>query len=280
MTAPAVIIFLAMFIAPMILAFILSLTDWNGFSLNLNFVAIKNYEEAFKNPRTTDAAIFTAILAIVGTLFCNGLGLLMAVLISGPGKLNTIARTIFFYPYIISSLIIGFLWSALLAPRGVINNVLTQIGIDPLPFLTDPNAAKASVIFTIIWSHYGFNMILYIAGLKSIPAEYTEAAIVDGAGPLARFRKITIPLLATVVTVNLVLTLVGLLRVYDVILSLTDGGPAAKTQTIVYQILNESFINNKLGLGAAQSIVLLVITAIIGFGITLARRGAEKKVSE
>ncbi|WP_457101289.1 carbohydrate ABC transporter permease [Microbacterium sp. P5_E9] len=280
MSAPAVIVFLAMFVIPMGLAFVLSLTSWTGYSLNLDFIGFDNYLDAFKNPRTLDAAIFTAILAVAGTILCNAVGLGLAALISGPGATNAVARTVFFYPYIISALIIGFLWSALLAPHGVVNSMLGQAGWGSIPFLTDPMFAKATVIFTVVWSHFGFNMILYIAGLKSIPAEYYEAATVDGANRWARFRHITLPLLAPIVTVNVVLTLVGFLKVYDIVLALTDGGPAASTQTIVYQILMDSFQNAKLGFGAAQSVILLIVTAILGLAVTLSRRGAEKKVSE
>jgi len=280
MSAPAVAVFVAMFVIPMFLAFGLSLTDWNGFSLDFTFIGLDNYLEAFKNPRTIDAATFTAVIAVVGTLLSNALGLGLATLISGKGALNTLARMTFFYPYIISALIIGFLWSALLAPQGVVNNILMRFGATPVPFLSDPDFAKATLIFTIVWSSFGFNMILYIAGLKSIPTEYYEAATVDGAGGWARFRRITLPLLAPVVTVNLVLSTVGLLKVYDIVLVLTDGGPAGSTQTIVYQILKESFVNAKLGFGSAQSVLLLIVTAVAGLVVALSRRRAENRVSE
>ncbi len=280
MSAPAVIVFIAMFVIPMGLAFVLSLTNLTGYSLNLDFIGFDNYLQAFKNPRTVDAAVFTAVLALAGTILCNAVGLGLAALISGPGTTNAVARTIFFYPYIISALIIGFLWSAMLAPQGVINSLLGHAGLSSLPFLTDPLFAKAAIIFTVVWSHFGFNMILYIAGLKSIPAEYYEAATVDGAGRWTRFRHITLPLLAPIVTVNVVLSLVGFLRVYDIVLALTDGGPAGSTQTVVYQILMDSFQTAKLGFGAAQAVILLIVTAILGLAVTLSRRGAEKKVSE
>ena len=209
MAAPAVIVFIAMFIVPMILAFVLSLTDWNGYSLRFDFIGFDNFRFAFRNP-----------------------GLLGAV------------------------------------------------GVGPVPFLTDPAFAKATVILTIVWAHFGFNMILYIAGIKSVPTEYYEAATMDGASRWQQFRSITVPMIAPVVTVNLVLTLVGLLKAYDVILALTDGGPAASTQTIVYQILKDSFAQSRLGLGAAQSVVLLIVTAAIGLAVTFARRGAERKVTD
>ncbi len=280
MSAPAIIVFLSMFVIPMGLAFVLSLTSWTGYSLNFEFIGFENYLAAFQNPRTIDAAIFTTVIAVVGTLVCNAMGLGLATLIGAPGATNTLARTVFFYPYILSAIIIGILWSALLSPRGVVNNLLAQVGVGSIPFLADPMFAKASVIFTVIWSSFGFTMILYIAGLKSIPTEYYEAATVDGASAWLRFRHITLPLLAPIVTVNVVLSLVGFLKVYDIALALTAGGPAASTQTIVYQILVDSFDNAKQGFGAAQSVILLIVTAILGLAVTLSRRGAEKKVSE
>lgn len=280
MTGPAVAVFIAMFVVPMILAFVLSLTDWNGYSLEFHFIGFENYRFAFRNPRTLNAATYTAIIAVVGTVLCNVLGLTVAALISGAGRMNTVLRTIFFYPYIISSLIIGFLWSALLAPHGAVNTSLATLGLGPVPFLTNPTFAKASVIGTIAWAHFGFNMVLYIAGIKSVPTEYYEAAAMDGASRWRQFRSITVPMIAPVVTVNLVLTLVGLLKAYDVVLALTDGGPAGSTQTIVYQILKDSFAQSRLGLGAAQSVVLLLVTAAIGLAVTFARRGADQKVAE
>jgi len=280
MGGPAVLVFLAMFIVPMILALVLSLTDWNGYSLNFTFIGFENYLDAFKNPRTVDAAIFTGVVALTGTVLCNAVGLAIAALISGSGRANTLMRTIFFYPYIISALIIGFLWSALLSPTGAVNTFLTALGLPAAPFLTDPAFAKAAVICTIVWSHFGFNMILFLAGIKSVPVEFYEAATIDGASRWQQFRSVTLPLIAPVFTVNLVLTLVGLLKVYDIVLALTDGGPAASTQTIVYLILKDSFAQSRLGFGAAQSVILLVVTAVLGLAVTLARRGAEKKVAE
>ncbi|MFD5226218.1 carbohydrate ABC transporter permease [Microbacterium sp. NPDC058342] len=280
MATPAIVVFLAMFVIPMILACVLSFTNWTGYSLSFDFVGWENYAKAFRNPRSLAAAVFTGIIAVVGTVLCNVVGLAIAALISGPGRSNTILRTIFFYPYVISALIIGFLWSAMLAPQGAVNGLLTSVGLPDLPFLTDPSFAKASVIFTIVWSHFGFNMILFLAGIKSVPAEYYEAATVDGASRWQQFRAITVPLIAPVFTVNIVLTLVGLLKAYDVVLSLTDGGPAGSTQTIVYQILKDSFANSALGFGAAQSIVLLIVTAVIGLGVTLVRRRAEQKATD
>lgn len=280
MVGPALAVFTAMFLIPMVFAFVLSLTDWDGFSLQFDFLGFENYFNAFSQPRSLNAAVFTLVIAVVGTILCNVFGLFCAVMISGRGVANSVMRTIFFYPYILSALIIGFLWSAMLSPQGVVNSALKGVGLSSLPFLTDPTFAKASVIATIVWAAFGFNLVLYIAGLKSIPTEFYEAATVDGAGRWAQFRYITLPMLAPVVTVNLVLTLVGLLKTYDIVLALTSGGPGGSTETIVYQILKASFASAKLGFGTAQAVILLVVTAVLGLTVTLARRRAEQKVTE
>lgn len=280
MAAPAVIVFVGLFLIPMALAFVLSFTNWNGFSLNFEWLGFDNYANAFKDARSVNAGVYSTILAVVGTVISNCLGLGIAILISAPGRANTVARTIFFYPFILSSLIIGFLWSALLNPQGVVNSMIKSLGGDGIPFLTDLTLAKVTVILTIVWAEFGFCMILYIAGLKSIPAEFYEAATVDGAGRWAQFRHITLPMLAPIVTVNLVLTLIGYLKVYDLVLALTAGGPAGSTETIVFQIIKNSFDNSKLGFGAAQAVLLLIAAAAVGLALTTYRRRAEQKVSD
>lgn len=280
MTAPALLIFTGMFVIPTILAVYLSMTDWNGFSLSPKFIGLENYSDLFSNPRAQSAAIFTVIIAIVGTLLCNVIGLGLAVLISAPTKSNAIIRTVLFYPHIISALIIGFLWSAMLSPHGIVNSTLAQLDIGSLPFLSDPTFAAVCVIATIVWATFGINLILYIAGIKSVPQEFYEAATVDGASRWQQFKSITLPMIAPIMTVNLIVVLVSLLRTYDLVLALTGGGPAGRTQTIVFQILVDSFQNGKLGFGSAQAVVLMIATAVLGIVITLARRRAEEKVTD
>ncbi len=280
MTTPALVIFVGMFVIPTILAVYLSMTDWNGFSLNMNFIGLENYTDLFSNPRAQSAAVFTAVIAIVGTILCNVIGLGLAVLIAEPTRANSIIRTVLFYPHIISALIIGFLWSAMLSPTGIVNSTLAQLGIDAVPFLSDPTFAAVCVIATIVWATFGINLILYIAGIKSVPMEFYEAATVDGASKWQQFKSITFPMIAPIMTVNLIIVLVSLLRTYDLVLALTGGGPAGRTQTIVFQILVDSFQNGKLGFGSAQAVVLMIVTAVLGVVITLARRRAEEKVTD
>ncbi|MEU6533890.1 sugar ABC transporter permease [Streptomyces sp. NPDC046928] len=277
MTAPAVALFVVMMVVPLVLSGYLSLTDWDGYTAHPAMVGIDHYRALLNDPEVRQAAWITVLLAVIGTLAVNAVGLALALAISTPSRTNTVLRTVFFYPYVISALIIGFLWSALLSTNGAVNSVLRSAGHAGLPFLSQPGWALASLIGVVVWSGFGFTLVLYIAGLHTVPASLLEAARIDGAGRWRTLRNVTLPMIAPVVTVNIVLTLVTLLRSYDLVLSLTGGGPAGSTQTAAYLILAQSFQNNALGYGSAQSMVLTVVTGIAALAITFLRRRADER---
>ncbi|MYS87747.1 ABC transporter permease subunit [Streptomyces sp. SID5474] len=279
MSAPAIIMFGLLMIVPLALSVYLSFTNWNGYSAHPMGVGLANYRRLWHDPEVLHAAWVTGVLAVVGTIGCNALGLGAAVAISRPGKANRIFRAVFFYPYVISALIIGFLWSAILSNGGVINNYLTSHGHEALPFLSDPDWALGSLIFVVLWSGFGLTMVLYIAALQTVPASLIEAARIDGASPWAIFRQVTMPSIAPFVTVNLVLVLVSMMRVYELVLALTGGGPAGQTQTAAYLILGQSFQNNALGYGSAQAVILTVVTGALALGLTTLLRRRETAVA-
>ncbi|MEU3982402.1 sugar ABC transporter permease [Streptomyces sp. NPDC026672] len=275
MATPAVVLFTVMMVVPLALSAYLSLTNWDGYTPDPDLIGLQNYRQLLHDPEVRHAAWVTGLIAVVGTAAINVAGLAVALAIATPGRLNTLLRTVFFYPYVISALIIGFLWSALLSTDGAINAVLRAVGHAGLPFLSQPGWALVSLILVIVWSGFGFALVLYIAGLQTVPASLVEAARLDGAGRGQILRHVTLPMIAPIVTVNIVLTLVSLLRTYDLVLSLTGGGPAGSTQTGAYLILAESFQNNVLGYGSAQSVVLTVITAVAALAVTLLRRRTD-----
>ncbi|MFE7436731.1 carbohydrate ABC transporter permease [Streptomyces tendae] len=277
MTAPAVALFLVMMVVPLVLSGYLSLTDWDGYTAHPAMVGFDHYRALLDDPEVRQAAWITVLLAVIGTLAVNAVGLALALAISTPSRTNTVLRTVFFYPYVISALIIGFLWSALLSTNGAVNSVLRAAGQAGLPFLSQPGWALASLIGVVVWSGFGFTLVLYIAGLHTVPASLLEAARIDGAGRWRTLRSVTLPMIAPVVTVNIVLTLATLLRSYDLVLSLTGGGPAGSTQTAAYLILAQSFQNNALGYGSAQSMVLTVVTGVAALAITFLRRRADER---
>ena len=269
MVGPALLLFVVMLVIPVGLSIYLSLTDWDGYSANPAVVGLRNYADLVRNSEAIRAGWVTLVIAGVGTLLLNLLGLGFAVLVNGASRLNAFFRVVLFYPHVLSALVVGFLWSAVLGTSGVVNGFLTTHGAEVLPFLSNTTWALASLIGVLVWAGFGVNVVLYLAGLQTVPRDLLEAARIDGASPRQTFLSVTLPAIAPVVTVNLVLSLVSLLKTYDLVVSLTGGGPAGSTQTAAYLILWDSFHNNALGAGSAQSVVLMLITA--GLALTVAR---------
>ncbi|MFG2517605.1 carbohydrate ABC transporter permease [Streptomyces sp. NPDC048527] len=278
MVAPALAAIVTFVLIPIVVAARLSLTDWDGFSDSAEFVGLANYVRLFDDPHVASAAYVTLVIAVTGTVACNVLGLGLAMMLNGQGRLKAMLRGLFFYPHVLGAVIIGFLWSAVLGSDGAINTILSAAHSENIPFLSDPHWALAAVVFVVIWSTFGVNVVLYLAGLQTIPVSLLEAARIDGASRWQTFRHVVLPMLAPTVTINVVLLLVSLLRVYDLVLALTDGGPAGHTETYAYLVLSESFQNGKIGYASAQSIVLMVVIAVLAIVIVALRQRSEKAV--
>ncbi|GGK93815.1 sugar-transporter integral membrane protein [Sphaerisporangium melleum] len=277
--APATVLISVFMLLPIALAAYLSFTDWNGLTPDPRRVGWANYARLLQDADVGHAAVVTLVVTLVGTVACNAAGLALAVLLNRSGRLTGLLRAVVFYPYVIGPIIIGFLWSAILGANGAIAGLLTSAGHSPLPFLSDPTWAVGSIVAVVVWSQFGVNVVLYLAGLQTIPVSLVEAARMDGATRWQVFRSVTWPMLAPSVTVNLVLVLVGLLRVYEIVLALTGGGPAGRTSTFAFLILSESFRTNHLGYGAAQAMTLTVVIGALALAITALRRRAEQAVS-
>jgi raffinose/stachyose/melibiose transport system permease protein len=279
MVAPALALVVVFIIVPIGIAIYLSLTNWDGFSPNPGFVGLANYREIFHDSQVAQAAIVTGIITVTGTVLANVIGLGLAMLVNGSGRFKAIARGVLFYPYIIGAIIIGFLWSAILGSDGAIDSVLQSLGSSGIPFLATAGWALASVVFVIVWANFGVTMVLYLAGLQTLPGDLIEASVIDGANAWQTFWRVKLPLLAPVVTINVVLMMISLLRTYELVLALTEGGPAGTTQTIAYYILNISFADGKLGYGAAQAVLLMIVIIAATVVLTTMRRRAEKDIA-
>ncbi|WP_329352924.1 sugar ABC transporter permease [Streptomyces sp. NBC_01261] len=277
MMAPPLILVVGLVVVPIGIAVYLSFTDWNGFTTPPHPVGFRNYVRLTEDSAVRHAAFVTLLITLVGTVVCNVLGLGVALLLNRNSRLNAILRVLVFYPYVVGPVILGFLWSSILGTDGAVNAVVGAK--HSLPFLSDPTWALATVICVIVWSSFGVNVVLYLAGLQTVPDSVIEAAKIDGASPWQTFWRVKLPMLAPTVTVNVVLVVIGLLRVYELILALTAGGPAGETQSFVYNILTSSFDNTQLGYGAAQSVVLMIVIIVVTVGITSARRRSEQAVS-
>jgi raffinose/stachyose/melibiose transport system permease protein len=277
MMAPPLLLVAGLIIVPIGIAVYLSFTDWDGFTTPPHLVGFRNYVRLTQDPAVLHAAFLTLLITVIGTVACNVLGMGVALLLNRNTRLNAVLRVLVFYPYVVGAVILGFLWSSILGTDGAVNAVLGAK--HALPFLSDPTWAIATVICVIVWSSFGVNVVLYLAGLQTVPDSILEAARIDGASAWQTFWRVKLPMLAPTVTVNVVLVVIGLLRVYELILALTAGGPAGETQSFVYNILTTSFDNTQLGYGAAQSVVLMVVIVAVTVAITAARRRSEQAVA-
>lgn len=272
MAVPGAVLFLGLVGVPVVLMIVFSFTDWNGLSGRREFNGVANYLTALHDPTLLHAYVISLIIALVGTVLLDVVGLALAVAVAGGSRANVLYRTALFYPFVLSAVAVGFLWNALLSYGGAANTVLHALGIGPAQFLGTPTLALASVTLVSVWQLIGFSVVVMVAGLQGVPAELLDAARVDGASRLDVFRHVTLPLIAPTVMFNSVIVLVFLLRSYDVVVALTQGGPAGKTTTVAYKIINDAFSQGRLGYGSAQSVLLIALTAVIAFATLLTRR--------
>ncbi|MFF2454376.1 carbohydrate ABC transporter permease [Isoptericola sp. NPDC058082] len=279
MTVPAALVYIGLMVVPVGYAVYYSFTEYNGIPTQApEWVGLKNYTRIFTDP-TGDmhsSLWVTGVIAVVGAFGVNVIALGLALLLRRTTPFTAFARAVMFYPHVLSALIVGFLWQAILGPQGAVNNVLTGSGRSALPFLSDPDWALATMIAVIVWAQLGVQLVLYLAGLQAVPADLQEAATLDGAGRVQVFQHVTWPALAPTVTVTIVTSVLSLLKVYEVVLGLTNGGPGDATQTWAYEILAVSFANNKVGLACAQAVLLIVVAGILSFTIIALRRRAEE----
>lgn len=277
MEAPAVVLFGGLIVIPLFMAIYFSFTGWNGLSASKPFVGLHNYREAFEDPSFVRAYVVTGIISVACVLITNVLGFGVAVLIKAPGAMSSLYRTIMFYPYVLSGVAIGFLFGAILGYQGAVNAVLgVLLHIQAIQFIGTPNLAVVSLVITISWQLAGFCTVVYLAGLQTIPQEVLDSAAVDGCGRWSGLRRITIPMMSATIAFNVVIMLVFMLRTYDIVVSLTDGGPAGSTETVAFKIINDAFANNQLGYGSAQSVMLIIVTALVVVVAGLARRRSSR----
>lgn len=235
---PALFFFLAFFIAPMVLGFGISLTNWNMQRASRSFVGMRNYLTIFEDPSFATSLKNTLLFSFMTTLGKLGIGLGLALLLNIPFKTRTYLRTIFYVPGVLSYVVVGILFSVLFQADGVVNHVLLALGAPKgVDWLGDASLAIWTCIFMDIWMFTGLHMIIYIAGLQGIPQEYYDAAEVDGSGAWMRFRHISYPLLLPARRINLVLSLVGGFKVFEQVKVLTNGGPGRASYTMNLLVL-------------------------------------------
>ena len=266
---PALIIYLLFSIIPFLYTIYYSFTDYTDMNpINLHFVGLKNYIKVLQTPVMLAAIKNSVIYAILLTGFQTLLGLPLAFVLNQKLKSRNLLRAVFFFPAVFSSLIIGYLWNFIMSSSdfGLINNILHQLGLGTLNFFTSKNALY-SVILTQIWQWTGWAMVIFLANLQSISPDLYEAAEIDGANGLKKFMYVTLPLMCPSVKIVIVTGLIGGMKVFDIIYSMTSGGPGDATQTVMTVMMkkgiSEGFYSTGSAFGVCFFIIVLAISAIV-----------------
>ena len=263
-TLPSVILVMITIYIPFLLSGYYSLTEWNGIAKTPKFIGFENFKMLFSGNSTfLKALIFTGKYTVFTMVLVNVLSLLLAVLLVKKFRSVNILRAVFFVPYIMSMTIVGFIWQFVFSQGFEDLYTLTRLGFLNYSWLGDVHLVFYSVAFVGIWQSIGFYVVLYIAGLQSIPSEILEAATVDGAGPFRTFFRVTLPMLIPSLTTCILMSMINALKVFDIILALTKGGPAGTTYSVTLDIYREAFQYNNYGYGSAKSLVFFLIILLL-----------------
>ena len=267
---PALAFYGVFYLFSTLLGFYLSTTDWNITRLNnIEFIGIENFIRLFKEDYFTLAIKNVAIFTIISAIFRNILGLLLAIMLDQKMKGIKIFRTIFFLPCVLSTLVVGYVFTFIFNPTiGLLNTYLTEYGLQALAldWLGNSKIALFSIISVDIWMWTGFNTIIYLAGLQTVPSELYEASSIDGAGRWKTFKNITIPLIGASITVNLILNIIGGLKTFDLIFVMTSGGPGFATE-VLNTLMFKAMSTGTLGYATAIGVVQFIFVAVITFPV-------------
>lgn len=265
-------------IYPVVQGFLTSFTDRNPLRRESSFVGIENYLELARDQRLLRSLMFTLVVTVFVAVVSNVLGLLIAMLLNRPGTNYKMMRTLIFIPQVLSGVIVAFIWRSILTQKGLLNATLQNVGLTDtaISWIGTPELATLSICVVVSWATTAFATVVYTASLQSVPLDLYEAARIDGAGAVARFRYVTLPMIAPGMTISVTLSLITTLKLFDIIAVLTGGGPANSTKSVAFYLIDVAFTGNRFGYASAIAILLLGLTALISYGTSglLRRREA------
>ena len=255
------VLFFTFHTIPFLKGVLYSFTDWRGYG-EWNFVGLRNYIHMFSDVDTGNAYLFTFKFAVITTILVNVISLILACALNAKIKFKNTIKAFYFLPYMLGSLIVGFIFNYIFA--NLIPQLGKGLGIKALSVnILGTNHAIWGIVAVSLWIGCAFNTLIYIAGLQSIDTDVYEAADLDGATGFKRFSKITFPLLAPSFTINMVLCMKNFLMVFDQIMALTKGGPAQSTESISFLIYNNGMAGGQFGFQSANAVVFFVVIVVI-----------------
>ena len=274
---PALAIMLLFVAWPFVQTVQISLIRWNGYGKVKTYIGFANYISLFKDANFSLSLRNTLIYGICCTLLQNIFGLALALLVNTRFKGNGIVRTIVYMPIMIAGVVMGYIMYFFLAyNHGILNDIVGLFGIPPQDWLSSPFYAVLFITLVNSWQYVGNSMVMYLAGLQNIPMMYYEAAAVDGVSSWQCFIRITLPLLMPSIQTSVVTNLIGSLKLYDVIIALTNGGPGFSSHSLATYITNRYFSAEKAGYAAAVGVFTFIFIMVISN--VLNRYFAKKEV--
>lgn len=271
---PSFLGFVIFMFIPIVFGLYISFTNYDGFKV-MDFIGFNNYLDMFQDSYFTISLKNNLVYTLVTVPATLIIALLLAVAVNKGLKGSAIFKTLFFFPYITSMVAVGIIWTLLYNPTvGPINSILRSIGIsNPPGWLLSTTSALLAIMIVYIWKMSGYYMIIFLAGLQSIPRHLYEAAEIDGAGGIKKFFKITLPLLSPTTFMVMILIIINSFQVFDLIQVMTDGGPGRATNVLVYRIYQEGFNYSHFGYASAEAYFLFAIILVV----TLIQFWGQKK---
>ncbi len=267
---PATLIYTLFVMYPSVSGLYYSLTDWDGLSPNYAIIGLANFKDIFDDPFFYKVLKNSVTFAALVVVLKNVLALSFAILLDRKLRMTGLFRSIFFLPAILSSIVVAYTWVTILNPVfGSWQIFFEALGMDRIAnydVLGSTATSLYSVVFVSVWQNMGYAMVIYLAGLQTIPIDLYESANIDGAGRWKQFMNITFPLIAPALTINLILSTINSLKEFDLVYILTGGGPIDSSQVIGTAIYKIAFEMNQFGYGIAMSLILFVIIAIVSLG--------------
>jgi raffinose/stachyose/melibiose transport system permease protein len=264
---PALLLFTIFVAMPMGEAAWYSFYNWNGFGRPENFIGLKNYAQLIGNAAFSRALLNNFLIIAVSLAIQLPLALGVALIVSRKITGVVAFRMIFFLPYILADVAAGLIWRFVYDGNyGLVSGIASFFGAQPVFPLADKNWAFAAVLVVIVWKYFGFHMMLYVAGLQSLDKSVLEAAEMDGASAIQRFRHITLPLLGPMIRLSVFFSIVGALQLFDMIVPLTGGGPFDTTNTMVSYLYFFGVTRMRVGFGSAVGVVLFLFCVTFALG--------------
>lgn len=264
--AVPLIVYSIVVVGPLLYSFFFSLTDWNGFSFDFNFVGLENFGKVFADPLFGNAIRNTVIWMIAALTIPTGAGLALALALHEKIRGAKVYKSLFYLPICLSLAVIGQVWIWIYQPRwGLINITLEGIGMADATraWLANPDTALLAIIIAWSWQQIGLAMVIFLAGLTSVPPELIEAAQIDGANYRQSLRHVVVPLLRPATVVVIALAVINSLKSFDIVYIMTGGGPFHSSDTLAMFMYNESFKKYYMGYGSAISVVLFLIALVV-----------------